>query len=103
MQLGGVVGYLEQHLSEPITFEKLVEIGRTSPSALRRAFQAAFGCPPMGYLQRLRIQKAMQLLADPAKSVTDVAFEVGYHDSGYFSRAFKQETGVSPKQFRSEL
>ena len=103
MFLAGVVSYLEQHLAEPFDFQKLVEIGKTSPSGLRRAFQEAFGCPPMTYSQKLRVCKAMQTLSDPVKSVTEVAFEVGFQDSGYFARVFKKEVGVGPREFRRRL
>jgi len=101
--LSGVVSYLEQHLTEPFDFQKLVEIGKTSPSVLRRSFQEAFGCPPIKYLQKLRVRKAMQMLSEPTTSVTRVAQEVGFEDSGYFARVFKQEAGVAPRKFRSQL
>jgi AraC family L-rhamnose operon transcriptional activator RhaR/AraC family L-rhamnose operon regulatory protein RhaS len=70
---------------------------------LRRAFQETFACSPMAYLQQLRVKRAMLLLADPLKSISDVAFEVGFNDSGYFSRVFKVETDETPKEFRKRI
>jgi AraC-like DNA-binding protein len=103
LKLGQVVSYMEKHLGEELHFENVAEVSRMSPSSLRRAFGDAFGCSPMIYLQKLRIKKAMLLLNDKSRSIGDVAFEVGFNDSGYFSSVFKRETGESPKSFRANL
>ncbi len=103
LKLGELIGYMETHLGEEVRFEDLTGAAHMSPTSLRRAFHETFGCSPMAYLQKVRIKKAMLLLADPARSVSDVAFEVGFNDSGYFARVFKQETGESPKMFREKL
>jgi two-component system response regulator YesN len=57
----------------------------------------------MVYLQQLRVKKAMLMLADPSKSVCDIAFEVGFNDSGYFTRVFKKEIGETPREFRTRV
>ncbi|MEN8254870.1 MAG: helix-turn-helix domain-containing protein [Verrucomicrobiota bacterium] len=103
LKLGGLISYMERHLGEEIRFGALAEEIHMSPTSLRRDFNEAFGCSPMAYLQQLRVKKAMLLLADATKSISDVAFEVGFNDSGYFSRVFKQETGETPKKFRADL
>ena len=54
----------------------------------------------MAYLQKLRIQQALLLLVDPDLSITEIAHSVGYSDSSYFARVFKQEVGESPKVYR---
>ena len=94
---------MEKHLGEDLRFEKLAEVVRMSPTALRRTFQETFACSPMAYLQQLRVKKAMLLLSDPLKSISDVAFDVGFNDSGYFSRVFKQGTNETPKEFRTHI
>jgi AraC-like DNA-binding protein len=103
LKMGEIVAYLERNLMEELRFEGLAEVAHMSPTTLRRVFRETFGCSPMAYLQQLRVKKSMLLLANPAKSISDVAFEVGFNDSGYFSRVFRQETGESPKEFRSRL
>ena len=57
----------------------------------------------MSYLQKLRIQQAMLLLASPDLSITEVAHTGGYNDSSYIARVFKQEVGESPKNYRVRL
>jgi len=100
LKLGELVVYMEQNLKEDLRFEQLAELANMSPTSLRRAFQHSFTCSPMGYLQKLRIQQAMLLLADPDLSVTEIAHSVGYNDSSYFARVFKQEVGEPPKAYR---
>ena len=103
MRMSEVLAYMNKHLGEDISFNTLAKVSKMSPTALRRTCQAAFGCSPMDYLRRLRINKAMLLFADPSKSVGDVAFQVGFQDAGYFSRIFKAESGKKPSQFRQGL
>ena len=103
MKLRHLVSFLEQHLGEPITFETLREEADMAATTLRDAFSTAFDCAPMAYLQQLRIKKAMILLANPAKSVTEVAGAVGFDNPGYFARVFKKETGETPREFRRRI
>lgn len=100
LKLGELIVFMEQNLKENLRFEQLAKLANMSPTSLRRTFQQSFSCSPMSYLQKLRIQEAMLLLADPDLSITDVAHSVGYNDSSYFARVFKQETGETPKSYR---
>ena len=100
LKLGDLVVYMEQNLKQNLRFEQLVELSNMSPTSLRRAFQHSFSCSPMAYLQKLRIQQALLLLVDPDLSITEIAHSVGYSDSSYFARVFKQEVGESPKVYR---
>jgi AraC-like DNA-binding protein len=103
LKLGELISYMEKHLGEDLRFEELAKAIHMSPTSLRRTFQETFNCSPMAYLQQLRVKRAMLLLADPMKSISDVAFDVGFNDSGYFSRVFRQEAGETPKMFREKL
>lgn len=103
LKLGELISYMEKHLGDDLRFEELAKAVHMSPTSLRRTFQETFNCSPMAYLQQLRVKRAMLLLADPLKTISDVAFQVGFNDSGYFSRVFRQETGETPKTFREKL
>jgi AraC-like DNA-binding protein len=102
-EMGAVLNYMEKHLTEEMRFEALAQEASMSATTLRRVFRESFGCSPMAYLKQLRVKRAMLLLANPGKTICDVAFEVGFNDSGYFSRVFRQETGQTPKEFRLNL
>lgn len=103
LELGNVISYMEKRLGEQLDFKDLARVAQMAPTTFRRVFQDSFACSPMAYLQQLRIKNAMLLLADPTRNISDVAYAVGFNDSGYFSRVFKQETGKTPKAFRRQI
>ena len=103
VKLGDVISYMEKNYREDLRFEDLAAAAHLAPTTLRRLFHESFGCSPMAYLQQLRVKKAMLMLADPTKSVGDIAFAIGFNDSGYFTRIFKKETGETPREFRARI
>jgi len=71
-----------------------------SPSQLFRKIKALTGHSPTLYLRSLRLQKGRDLLKTTDLSIAEVAYEVGFSDPAYFSRAFSQEFGVAPSAAR---
>jgi AraC-like DNA-binding protein len=65
-----------------------------------RLFRKVLGVTPHQYLVRSRLRHAARLLADSAKPITDVAYEVGFGDLSNFVRTFHRAAGVSPRGFR---
>ena len=66
-------------------------------------FKTYYGLTPMDYLVKTRIDESKFLLTNSSLKIKEVANEVGYEDSLYFSKVFKKITGVSPKEYiRSE-
>ena len=55
------------------------------------------------YINKYRIEVACQLLKQTEKSVTDIAFEVGFNSSKYFSTVFKQATKITPRDYREGM
>jgi AraC family transcriptional regulator len=68
-----------------------------------RAFKQSFGLPPHRYLSSLRMEKATSLLADPATSVTQIAFNLGFSETSSFTSAFRKHTGLTPTAYRRSL
>ena len=66
-----------------------------------RTFRATFGETPHRYLQRRRVERAMFLLRETDRSVTDICFEVGFGSLGTFSRTFRHIVGESPSEYRA--
>ena len=94
------MGFIEEHFSDPITIEDIVSHSHVSRRHFFRLFEQAIGVAPMGYLKKLRLQKAASLLLTTNRSVTRVAFDCGFNDSNYFSSMYRKEFGNSPSQFR---
>lgn len=67
-----------------------------------RTFKDVFLETPHRYLQRRRVERAMYLLRETERSVTDVCFDVGFNSLGTFSRTFKEIVGISPTSFRQK-
>ena len=94
--------FLQRNYSRAISVEEAARQAGVSRSYLYRAFQAEFGCSPVEYLTRYRIQRARQLLRHSPLSIGAVATSVGFEDPFYFSRVFKREVGVSPTEYREK-
>jgi len=99
-RIGAALGYLEQHLDEPVTLEELTVLSDLSASTLNRAFRRAVGLPPLTYHLRLRIRRAADLLRTTDLSVTEVGGQTGFDDANYFARQFRKSMGISPSTYR---
>ena len=95
--------YIEEHLSEDISLATLAELARLSPFHFVRAFKQSFGLPPHRYLSSLRMERAKSLLADPATSVTQVGFNLGFSETSSFTTTFRKHTGLTPTAYRQGL
>jgi AraC-like DNA-binding protein len=74
-----------------------------SRSAFAARFAQLVGDPPLRYLRRWRIQKAIDLLQQRERRVSEVAVAVGYESDVAFSQAFKREVGHSPQDYRRQI
>jgi transcriptional regulator GlxA family with amidase domain len=80
----------------------LARIAHVSPAHFSRTFRTTFGETPHRYLQRRRVERAMFLLRETDRSVTDICFEVGFGSPGTFSRTFRAIVGRPPRTYRRE-
>ncbi len=101
LRVGNVIGALEHDYARSWSLTDLISIAHMSRSHFMRIFRRATGQTPIEYLIRLRLQKAMELLRQSDLSVTDIAIDVGFNDSNYFTRQFKAAKGLSPTQYRN--
>lgn len=97
-----VVGYLNQQVEATPSLAELANIAAISPFHFHRVYRAITGETPSGTLRRLRLVRALHLLKDPKKPITEIAFEVGYDSSQAFSKAFREGTGHSPSVLREK-
>jgi two-component system, response regulator YesN len=92
--------YIMEHFTEPITVDDAANTVGLSRSYFLQLFKESGGITFSDYLTSLRISKAKELLLKTEKSITDIAFEVGFNDSNYFSKVFNDSMRVSPSKFR---
>ncbi|MBT2117955.1 GyrI-like domain-containing protein [Dyella sp. LX-66] len=81
---------------------QLAEAAHLSAFHFHRIYRALTGETPGGTVLRLRLLRALKLLADPAQPVTDAALAVGYETPQAFARAFRQAYGASPSELRAQ-
>jgi len=98
-----VAEFIEEHVAEVVRVTTLAQIVDLSPYHFVRAFRQSFGVPPHRYHVGLRIERAKTLLAEPGRSVTEIARALGFAETSSFSATFRRTTGVSPSQFRRGL
>ena len=98
------VQYIDAHFFEStLDINTVCNIGFISASSLQRAFNAHFGISPKQYLLKLRMNRALELLAEKELSVKEIAFACGFKDEKYFSRAFKNKYGYPPSHMQNSM
>ena len=94
------MAYIHEHYADTLGREDVARQVGVSEGYLSRCFTQETGLSLIHYVARYRIQQAKQLLNAGNMSITEIALEVGFSDSNYFSRAFRREVGISPFAYR---
>ncbi len=100
-QIGRIIRLLEENCKKSFKLQQLADEVNMSVSTFRHHFTAITGVPPGVYLTKLRLRKALLLLTSPT-SITSVAAQVGFNDSNYFARQFRQHVGLTPCEFQKK-
>ena len=92
--------WIDAHSHQQVDLESAADEAGLSPFHFLRLFANVLGVTPHQYLVRLRLCRAARLLAEDSRSITDIAFEVGFGDLSNFVRTFHRAAGASPRRFR---
>lgn len=92
--------WIDAHSADEIGLDGAAHQAGLSPFHFLRLFGRVLGVTPHQYLLRCRLRRAAQLLAEPERAITDIAYEVGFADLSNFIRSFRRAAGVSPRAFR---
>ena len=96
--------YIENHYSKDLSLEQIAQEFYTSATTLSRLFKEFSDDTPINYLINYRLEKAKNLIIEnPTLSIKEVAQNVGYEDSLYFSKLFKKRFGESPSFFAEDV
>ncbi len=100
LRVNRVIDHVMRHLDSPDRLTSLAKIAKLSPFHFHRVFQMLVGETPADFVKRLRLQKALSLMASQStRSLTDIALSCGFASSSDFSRSFRQRFGTSPRSF----
>ncbi len=89
---------MDRAYAEPLDVRAVAAAAYLSEAHFIRSFRAAFGETPHRYLQRRRVERAMFLLRETERSVTDICFDVGFTSLGTFSRMFQRRSSASRRR-----
>src|SRR3954470_14103631 len=92
---------MDRRYAEQLDIPALAHAALTSEAHFIRTFKQTFGETPHRYLQRRRLERAMALLRETERPVTEICLEVGFTSLGTFSRTFTRVLGMSPTAYRA--
>ncbi|WP_163537482.1 response regulator [Gracilibacillus sp. YIM 98692] len=95
-----IEAFLQHHYDQDIKLQDIADRFFLSREYIARKFKQEYGETVIGYITKIRMEKAAELLKNPHLKIVDIAFKVGYQNEKYFSKLFKKREGVSPKKYR---
>lgn len=93
--------YIRDNYNKDISLQSISDYIHVNSSYLSRLYKKETDESIIDVLNKLRIEKAKNLLLDPGKKIFEVASEVGIEDAAYFTHVFTKYTGISPKEFKA--
>ncbi len=95
--------WLYENYNKDLQLKHVADNFGMSLRSFNRRFKLATGITPRHYLQNIRIDNATDLLKNSNLSISEIAFEVGYQDTGYFSALFRKIMSVTPNEYRQTV
>lgn len=94
--------YMNEHFCEDIHPEEVAEMVNCGYSRFRKNFVQYTGVSPYQHILQMRIRRSKELLMQTNMNLSEIAYDVGFNNSDYFSTAFKRIEKISPKQYRQQ-
>lgn len=98
-QFSLVMEYLTEHLSENLTLAQIAEGCSMSIPKLKLLFKEQCGCGPISYFIGLKLSAAKKMICDSSLSFTQISQQLGFQSVHYFSKLFKDKTGMTPSEY----
>src|SRR4051812_27034793 len=99
--VGKALWFIESHFASELTLDDIAQCACVSRFHLARAFEAATGLSVMRYVRARRLGEAARRLADGAPDILAVAIDAGYGSHEAFTRAFREQYGLTPEALRT--
>ncbi len=100
VRLKPVIEFIDRSFAEKLYIEMLAEMINVSADYFTKMFKDSIGKTPIDYINSLRVNKAMQLLSETEQPMTDISDSVGFCNTNYFHKIFKQYRDTSPLAYR---
>lgn len=101
--IGNAKKYIEENYKMQLSYKDVAREVFISPSYFLNLFKQETGYTFVDYLTNIRINKAKELLLSTDLNITEIAFEIGFNDSNYFSSLFKKIVGFPAKDYRKKI
>lgn len=102
-KLNAAIEWLDVNYSQSVHLAEIAKITNLSENAFCRAFKKATGKTFLQYLSDTRVHEAARLLIETERSITQIAYEVGFSNISSFNRYFKKVKDLSPSEFRKDM
>ena len=102
-RLKRMLDFIHANYRQPLSLKDIAAAAFIGSRECSRCFDRSIGLPPMDYLNRYRIQMAIQQLMTSDKSVTEISECCGFSSVSYFGKVFKRATGLPPLQYRASV
>lgn len=100
-RLKAMLQFVQEHLGEELTVERIAESASLSESECLRCFRAVIGAAPIQYVRQLRVQRAAELLAVTDRKISEIGALCGFQEMSYFSKTFRTLKGCTPSEYRA--
>jgi len=94
-----IINYIKENLSQKLTLDQLATQVGYSPAYLHKAFKQATSSTLADYIKSERIKHAADLIVTTNYTLTQISYECGFSSQSYFSSAFKDYMGVTPREY----
>ena len=101
--LENVKKFLAENVSQKLKFSEVCEFSKTSGTTLKTIFAKGMGVGVIEYFTTLKIERAKQYIREESLNFTQISRELGYDSVHYFSRQFKQKTGMTPTEYANSV
>ena len=98
-QFTSLTQYLQEHLADNLSVEDIAKGCSLSKTTLRELCREYCGCGPMNYFLALKITEAKRLIRESSLNFTQISESLGFSTIHYFSRLFKEKTGMTPTDY----
>ncbi len=101
-KIKAALDYINLNYSNPLSTEELSKITNLSKYYFCRLFKEITHLTPIDYINKFRVEKALELIKNTNLSISEIAFEVGFNNVSYFIKIFKEYMGMTPLQYKKK-